>query len=175
MKRSTKIFSRFTRSDRGVAAVEFAFILPVMLLMLFGAFDGSRAIAAYLKVRAAVAALANMTNTYTTIHDTDMTNILGATSAVLSPYTGTPVVVLSQLQVISSGHAKVSWSSTLNGTALTVGSSVTIPTGFTNSYVILCSVSFPSAPVFGYFPSITFSDSMYTVPRVGSSIARISP
>lgn len=178
MARLSKIYCRFVASTRGIAAVEFAFILPIMLVLLLSSFDASRAVAIYMKVRAANAALADISNQFTTIHDADMTNILGATSVVLAPYSSSPVVaVVSELQLISAGHAKVIWSDTLNGTALTVGSSVTIPSAFTNSYLILCTVNYTYTPFSNFLISqpVTLTDTLYTIPRTGASITRTSP
>jgi len=174
----SNIYRRFIASTRGVAAIEFAFILPVMLVLLLASFDASRAIAIYMKVRAANSALATISNQFTTIHDADKTEILGATSSVLAPYSSSPIVAaMSELQLTGSGQAKVIWSDALNGTPLTVGSTVSIPTAFTNSYLVLCSVSYTYTPFFTFFIShpITLSDSLYTIPRTGASITRTSP
>jgi Flp pilus assembly protein TadG len=174
------LLSRFIASSRGVAAVEFAIILPVMLVLCLGSFDATNAIAIYIKVRAATATLADISNQYKTIHDSDMQQILGATSVVLSPYASAPAqVVVSELKISSSKKAKVSWSDALNGTARKTGSSVTIPKsiGPNNSYLIYCEVSYSFTPLFGFFTSgaITLSDNLYTTPRSSTSIARTSP
>ena len=177
---AANIYRRFIASTRGVAAVEFALILPMMLLLLLASFDAGNGIAIYMKARAATAVLADISNQYKTIHDSDMQQILGATSVVLTPYSSSPVVVVvSQLQITASGAATVSWSNTLNGVARSVGSSLTIPTAFTpiNSYLIFSEVSYTFTPLFGYFTKapITFKENLYTVPRSSASISRISP
>jgi Flp pilus assembly protein TadG len=128
MSRPVSVYRRFVASTRGVAAIEFAMILPVMLILLLASFDGGRAIAVYMKVRSATYTLAAITNQYTTIQSTDMASIVGATSVVLAPFSSSPVVVtISQIKVSSASKATVSWSYSLNGTALTQTSSVTLP------------------------------------------------
>ena len=95
----------FAAAKQGVAAVEFALILPILVVMLLATFDGGRAIAAYMKMRAATYALASITNQYSTIQSVDMTSILGATSVVMAPYTsGTPAVKISQVKISNSGR-----------------------------------------------------------------------
>jgi len=127
MPGSTNVYRRFIASTRGVAAIEFAMILPVLLILLLASFDGGRAISVYMKVRSATYALAAIANQYTTIQSTDMAAIVGATSVVLAPFTGSPVVTISQIKISSATKATVSWSYSLNGTALTQGSTASLP------------------------------------------------
>ena len=94
MRRLTRLYRRFIASTRGVVAIEFAAILPVLLLMLLATFDGGNAIAVYMKVRAATYVLASVTNQYSTampIQSANMTGIMSATTAVLAPYSSTPL------------------------------------------------------------------------------------
>lgn len=172
------IYRRFSASTRGVAAIEFAAILPVLLLMFLGSLDAGRAIATYMKVRSAAYTVDAVANQYTTIHDSDMQQILGATSVVLSPFPSSPVtVVISQLSIDKGGKATVSWSDTLNGAARTIGSSVVIPAAVAtpNSFLLLGEVSYKYTPLFGYFGSgaVTLADSLYAAPRSSDSIARL--
>lgn len=164
---------RFLRSSRGLAAIEFAIMLPVLVVLFLGSIDAGRAIAIYIKVRSATYTLDAITNQYTTIQSTDMTAILGATAIIMAPYSSSPVVVvLSQIKVSSATQASVNWSATLNGTALTQNSSVSVPTNFASCasypcYLIYGQVSYTYTPLFTYFTksAITLSDSLYVTPR----------
>jgi Flp pilus assembly protein TadG len=188
------MYRRFAASTRGVAAIEFAMILPILTLLFLASFDGGRAIAIYMKVRSATYTLGAITNQYSTIHDTDIQSILGATSVVLAPYSSSPVVVVVSELSISAGSqttATVVWSNTLTGTTVTytglaIGSSVTLPTGLAAAgntcgtypcYLIYGKVSYTYTPMFGYFGNggITLSDSLYVTPRTTTSITRTSP
>jgi Flp pilus assembly protein TadG len=179
------ICRRFVASTRGVAAIEFAAVLPAILLLLLSSFDAGNGIAVYMKVRAATYSLAAITNQYGTgnsgISTTTMTAITGATSAILSPYSNTPTVVtISQIKASSATQAVVSWSYSVNGTALTSGAAYTLPTNFAQNscggtypcYVILASVSYPYTPLFGAFMSgsITLSDSLFATPRISTCV-----
>jgi len=172
------MYRRFIASTRGVAAIEFAMIMPVLLLLFLGSFDGGRAIAIYMKVRSATYTLAAITNQYSTMQTTDMTAVTGATGAVLAPYSSTPtVVVISQIKATSATAAVVSWSySPTAGNALTQGASFnSLPTNFAKNscggsypcYVLFAQVSYTYTPSFGYFVAgqITLSDSLYATPR----------
>src|SRR5262249_35742840 len=93
---------RFAASTRGLAAVEFAMVVPILLIMLLATFDAGRAVAAYMKVRAATFTLASITNQYSTstsgISTTVMPTITGASSSVLYPFSGTTVARISQIK-----------------------------------------------------------------------------
>lgn len=181
MAAGANILRRFAASRRGVAAIEFGMVLPVLLLLFLASFDAGTAINIYMKVRSATYTLDAITNQYTTVQTSDMQQIVGATAVVLSPYSSSPVVVtISQIKVSSASKANISWSYSLNGTALAQGTSVTLPTQLstTNScgsypcYLILGQVSYTYTPSFGYFikNAITLSDSLYATPRSSSCI-----
>jgi Flp pilus assembly protein TadG len=178
VRRKAKLHRRFLRSTRGVAAVEFAIMLPILVTLFLASVDAARAIAIYTKVRAASYVLDAITNQYTTIQSADMSAILGATSVVLAPYSSSPVtVVLSQIKVSSATSAAVNWSATLNGTALTQKNPITVPTNFAACssypcYLIYGQVSYTYTPLFLYFTksAITLSDSLYATPRVSECI-----
>jgi Flp pilus assembly protein TadG len=182
MRRLIRLYRRFIVSTRGVVAIEFAAILPVLLVMLLATFDGGNAIAVYMKVRAATYVLAAVTNQYSTavpIQSANMTGIMNATTAVLAPYSNTPLAaVISELKITAAKAttATVRWSATQNGTALAAGASVNLPTGIASStntcgtypcYLILAQVSYTYTPLFGYFAKggLTFSDTVYATPR----------
>ena len=86
ISRLATIYRRFIASARGIAAIEFAMIMPVLTVIFLGSYDGGRAIAVYMKVRSATYTLDAITNQYTTIQSSDMQAIVGATSVVLAPY-----------------------------------------------------------------------------------------
>jgi hypothetical protein len=158
-------------------------------LLALGTFDAGRAIAIYMKVRAATFTLAAVTNQYnkTTepIQSTDMTAITGATATVLAPYPSSPTVVkITQIEQTSATQAIVSWSYAVNATAYTAGTPWTrLPSGLTTTnacgsypcYFIFAEVSYTFTPSFGYFITgpLTFSDNLYTTPRTSNCIAYV--
>ena len=179
MRRVSSTCRVFAAAKQGVAAVEFALILPILVVMLLATFDGGRAIAAYMKMRAATYALASITNQYAKIQSVDMTSILGATSVVMAPYSsGSPAVKISQVKINNSGVSKIEWSAAQNATARTVNSTITPPSAMVvnGSYLILAEVSYTYVPVFGFFGTssgITFTDSLYVTPRSVSCVVYV--
>jgi Flp pilus assembly protein TadG len=160
-----------------VSAVEFALLLPLMLTLYLGSTEVSTGIAINRKVTLTAHALADLASQYTSIDNSDMSNILNASSDIIAPY---PVAnlqaVVSELSINAQGVASVVWSDTLNGTARSVGQIVTIPTALAvpNSYLILGEVQYSYKPPIGYVltNTLTLQDHIYMRPRQSSSVAR---
>jgi len=174
------ICRRFIVSRRGVAAIEFAMVMPVLLILFLSSFDVGNAIIIYLKVRAATYSLAAITNQYGTgstdqISTTNMPTITSAITQMLAPYSSTSAVVtISQIKATSNTAATVSWSYSAGGTALS-GSYTGLPSNMAKNscnntypcYFILSQVSYTYTPLFGSYMtgSLTLSDSLLVTPR----------
>jgi len=178
MLHAAALCRRFIASRRGMAAIEFAMVLPALLLLFLASFDAGNAIGTYMKVRSATYTLAAIANQYQTIQSSDMTAITGATSAVFAPYASAPAIVtISQIKATSASQAQVSWSySPTSGYALAQGSAVSnLPANFGQNtcgnaypcYIIFATVQYTYTPTFGYFitGTLTLSDSLYVTPR----------
>jgi Flp pilus assembly protein TadG len=173
-----RLYRRFCVSTRGVAAIEFAMIMPVLAVLFLGTFDGGRAIAIYMKVRSATYVLAAVTNQYETIASSDMTGITNATAKVLAPYSSSPAIVtISQIAISSKGAATVAWSYSMGGTARAQGASITVPSNLAtpSTYLIFAEVSYTFTPMFGYFTAgtINFSDNLYVTPRSSTCVVYV--
>jgi Flp pilus assembly protein TadG len=168
--------SRFARDRRAVSAVEFAFVAPVMVALYLGCAEISDGVAADRKVSLIAGALSNLTAQVTTISSTEMTNILDASSAIISPYSPNKLTMkVSCLKIDSTGVAKVVWSAARNTSARTIGSVYS----FTNSnsaldvnssWLILSEVTYAYTPTVGYTitGTLTLSDKMFMSPRISA-------
>ncbi len=169
--------ARFLHDRRGVSAVEFAMLLPLMMTLYLGSVETSQGIATSRKVTLTAHTLADLTTQYTSISNADMSNILNAASAIMAPYPVTGLqAVVSELSVDAQGTATVVWSDTLNGTARSAGQSVTIPSALAvpNTYLVVAEVQYSYDPTYGYVltGTMTLSDQMVMRPRQSASIAR---
>src|ERR1700733_6932338 len=79
--------TRFGKERRGVAALEFAILLPMMLILFLGSVEMSTGVMIKRKVTLTAQALANLSSQFTGIASSDMTNILNASSDIIVPYT----------------------------------------------------------------------------------------
>ena len=165
--------SRIARDQRGVSAVEFALLAPVMIGLYFGAVEISDGVAADRKVSLIAAALANLTAQVATISTSDMTNILDASSAIVSPYSASKLTMtVTCISIDANKVATAKWSVTRGGAANSGTMSIPSALAVANSTLILAQASYAYTPVVGYTitGTLTLSDKMYMSPRISPPI-----
>jgi Flp pilus assembly protein TadG len=162
--------------ERGVAAVEFAFTVPVLLIVYLGGFELSQAMATYRKVSDTTVELANVAAQYTTMSQLDVTSVMNASAQIMAPYsTSSLTIVLSEITTDANNQATVTWSRPYNGaTALTPGAQITLPAGLSSpstSY-ILVQTTYRYTPIAGsqFLGPVPMTDQIYMLPRASSSI-----
>src|SRR4051812_22093123 len=117
----------FARDKRGVSAVEFALLAPLMIGLYLGSVEISEGISVDRKVTLAAGAVANLAAQGQTISTSNMTDILDAAATILSPYATTTLkITVSCISIDAQQNAKVKWSATRNGTARSAGSAITL-------------------------------------------------
>jgi len=172
---------------KAVAAVEFAIVLPFMLLLYIGGIELANGMAINVKVTATTHSVADMVSQNTQISAARMQSILGASTAIIAPYPttdnkGSPLitVTVSEVSTDSSGNATVQWSQSYDGksvgTGWPVGKKMTLPASLTgtpnnNVSLILGEVSYAYTPNLGYTISgtVTLRDSFYLFPRCSTN------
>jgi Flp pilus assembly protein TadG len=170
-------FGLLANDERGVSAVEFAMLVPLMLSLYLGAVEISQGIGADRKVTLTARTVADLVSQVSSVNNNDMTNSLNAASAVMAPFPSSSLkVVVSSVSIDAQGKATIAWSDTLNGTARSKGSTVTLPSALAipNSSLIWSEVQFSYKPVIGYVVTGTLNlkDQIYMRPRVSDSVAR---
>jgi Flp pilus assembly protein TadG len=167
------------RDRRGVAAIEFAVLLPLLIILYLGTFEVGQGISINLNNNLAARTVTDLASQYVTIANADMSNILGASTTVMAPYPTQPFsVTVSQVTVDASGNATVTWSDSLNGTARSVGASVTLPAGMNTpgASLIWGETKYVYTPSLGYVltGSVTLSSQIFMSPRNAPSITRVN-
>ena len=165
------------RDERGVSAVEFALLLPLMVTLYLGGVEVSQGLTIDRKITLVARAIADLSAQATTLNNSDMTNILNASTSVMLPYsTDLLKVTVSQVSIDAEGKATIAWSDTKNGTARAQGSTVTLPTALNipNSSLIWAEVTYDYKPVIGYVitGTLNLSDQIYMRPRLSDSVSR---
>jgi Flp pilus assembly protein TadG len=168
---------RRLRSDaRGVAAVEFALIVPIVIVVYAGGFEIAQAATVYRKLTDTTVQLANVTSQYTSVAKSDISNIMGASAQIMAPYSTSPLAsVLTEVKTNNAGVASVVWSEPypVGGPYLPCGT-VAMPAGFAspNSYYILVQTTYGYTPTIGaaFVNDIPMSNQIFMVPRESPSI-----
>ena len=173
----TNFFPRFLRDPRGLAAVEFALIFPLMIAFYLGAVETSNMLTANRRVTSVAYTAADITAQAISISDADMTDIFAASSAILRPFSVTPLSIrVSSVVANSSGVNKVWWSDGFQTAGLAENSTVTLPAGLTSpgTSVIMAEVTYEySSPISETVTeTITFTDTAYLKPRRTSAVSR---
>jgi len=166
----------FRRNKRGVAAVEFAMILPAMLMIYFGIVETGQAIMIDRKVTQLTRSLVDLTAQASTIPNTEMSNIFDAAQTVMLPFTSVaPKMSVHHIVIDGAGIAKVCWSEQRNSTKLARGTTVTIPDDLRlpNSSIMMAQASYDFTPVVGWVitgGAISVGGSpIYMRPRLGKA------
>ena len=168
--------ARLRADKRGVSAIEFALILPIMLLLYLGLTELSQAIGIKRKVTLTAHALSDLASNPKagrSINQSEIDNILNAAAAVIMPYSAMPLTVtVTAINIDKDGKATVGWSKTRGGSEHEVGTPMTIPATLAvpNSQLILSEAAYAYTPAIGYTISgtLTLSDKLYMAPRIGA-------
>jgi Flp pilus assembly protein TadG len=185
--------ARLLNDSSGIAATEFAVIVPIMLVIFFGTVEISSGVAVDRKVTLVARTLSDLTSqappptqsqSWSTVDDTYLQNVFTATIAILQPYPASPSkVTLSEIYVDSNKIAKIQWSKaatfasgatqgTLVASSRAAGDIVTsvVPPALLvkQTYLIFSEVSYLYTPTVGYVmgsSGVTLTDTAYTRPR----------
>lgn len=160
---------RFAGDRRGVSAVEFALLAPIMVALYLGLVEISDGIGVDRKVSLTASALANLTAQATTISTTEMSNILDASSAIIAPYSASKLsLTVSCLNIDSNKNVTVKWSVSRNATALSGTASIPSDLQVPGTQLVLAQASYAYTPIVGYTitGTLNLSDRMYMGPRI---------
>ncbi|PTM40179.1 TadE/TadG family type IV pilus assembly protein [Bosea sp. 124] len=170
------LIRRLGRNRRGVAAVEFAMILPAMLAIYFGIVETGQAIMIDRKVTQLTRSLVDLSSQVSTIPTTEVGNIFDAAQTVMMPYTSVaPKMSIHHIVIDSAGVAKVCWSEQRNSTKLARGTTVALPADLRmpNTSIMMAQASYDFTPVVGWIikgGAITIGGSpIYMRPRLGKA------
>jgi Flp pilus assembly protein TadG len=171
--------SRFLKDQRGVASIEFLFIVPLLLMLMFGAVQFTAGYAAFGKVTVVSRTMSDLISQATSVCTSDIDNALVVGRAIMWPYPNTSMsATISQVYIDPTTHkAAIDWSRGTNERAK--GSAVTVPADIATDgrYLIMSEVQYDFTPSVGYniaeqFKSATFhmSKTSFTAPRQTSLV-----
>ncbi len=171
-----KITFRFTKDSQGVAAIEFALILPILLLLYLGATEASRAISYHSRITSIASALGDLVaQSRTNIPANTLNDYFSASQTILAPYNDLGVQqVVSNVFIDADGNARLVWTRGSNGGVAQSPTNIpaNIRNASLNNYVIISEASLSYRPLTNYiFPNnINFYQKFYHLPRQGRCI-----
>lgn len=176
----SRSLSSLRRDQRGVSAVEFAMVLPLMVTMYIGVVEVANGIAIQRKVTLAARTVADLATQFRTIKNDDKDSILKAAPAILFPNSAGPLkVTLSAVNIDANGIARIAWTDAFNGgtTPRAKDDVVTLPTdalNVPNTQLIWGEVTYTYKPGLGdwFIEEIDLKDNMFMRPRLTESVTR---
>lgn len=182
-----KPLRRFPGDAKGLAAVEFALIAPIMLVLFFGLVEVCNALNAHQKVTNVASTAADLVGQAKSLTASDMADVFAASGAIMTPFSsGDLSIVITSIGGTGQRNVgTVLWSVTNgHGTAHTVGDTITVgnpdeladdDTGLlpvscasgNDCSLILAEVSYNYTSPYGQVivGSLPMKDSFYTKPR----------
>jgi Flp pilus assembly protein TadG len=167
---------RFTGDTSGVSAVEFALLVPLILLIFFAMVEVSQGLNANRKLTLTVRALSDLVAQATSVTSTDVTNVFAAASLIMQPFSTVNLKSrISAINIDASGVTKVDWSRGSGMSARAKGDVVTIPAGLRigGTQLIWSEAEYVFTPPVGYFLTgpITMKDQFFARPRQSNTVA----
>ena len=175
----------FWRDRAGVSALEFAFVLPLMLTIYIGSFELSQGLSAKTKVTQTARTVTDLVARSTNITASQMSDIFSATNTVMSPFTITTaqfVLVVSTINIDANSNTTIGASCASDGnTYYTPGQTVTVPAALivpssqliwgTASYTYTPFLVRGGAPFYTMVGPVTLADQMYMAPRMSPTVS----
>ena len=115
---------KFSTAADGVAATEFAIVVPFMLLLLVGGVELGDGMAINVKVSATAHSVADMVTQNTSLSTASMQNILTGATAIIAPYpvnSNQLTVTVSEVSSDANGNLTLQWSQSYNGSTFGAG------------------------------------------------------
>lgn len=169
-----------TRDLRGVSAIEFALIVPALILLYVGAVEIGNALTIYRRTSLVAATAADLTAQVKSVSKSDIQDIQAAASSILTPYSTTPLtIVLTSVVADNNNKGKVDWSCASKGGARAKDSFYPVPDGLTepDSSVVVAEITYSFTPLLGlttiFSPgSFDMTRTFYTRPRRSLKVSK---
>jgi Flp pilus assembly protein TadG len=184
---------RFNGDERGAAAIEFAFIAPLLITMYLGTMEISRGLQVNKKVGRSASATADLIAQIDdgALDKATIESIMKIGKATLQPYSLTqPTIIATGITINAAGAATVSWSrqmaDTTASTPYAAGSAVTgvpaklliantflikVQTKLEYRSVTAWSLTKNKSDANGPYAAIDMSEVYYLRPRTANSLA----
>ena len=167
----------FWRDRKGLSAIEFAILAPVMISFYFGGVEISDVMTVDRRVTTVASATADIVAQATQIDNSDIQDVFTAASSIMQPYNGAGIQIVVSSVADNNGVATVLWSDGYQTSPRGVGSTVTLPSGLLTpgGSVVMAEVTYVYDSPFADFYIINpvLTDTFYLKPRRVLQIPRV--
>lgn len=168
------LISRLTGDERGISAVEFALIAPVMIAFYFGMAEFCQGYMAQKRMGHVSAMVADLVAQEETVATTNLDDIFQIGGLIMKPFSTTPLKQRVSSVTQTAGVAKVVWSRGYGWAARPVSDVIALPAGLLidGESIIVSEATYDyDSPVDYLMPAVTrFSHSYYLRPRTVDSV-----
>ena len=163
------LFSRLGRDERGVSAVEFAMLAPVLIAFYFGMAEFCQGFMAQKRMGHVSAMVADLVAQEESVSTANLDDIFDIGGLIMKPFATTALQQRVSGVTRTSGVARVDWSRGDGMTARAVNSTITLPADLiaNGESVIVSEATYDyDSPVDYFMPAVTrFSHVYYLRPR----------
>jgi len=176
------ILRRFRNDKDGVSAVEFALVLPLMVILFIGVAQVSELASLKRKTTLVARATADLVSQAQSVNQDDINSIMEAGKAVMAPFNTAPLKVrITSIKIDQDKKTSVVWSK-VNASSTDWGVNTGSPTidealKVANSHLIMSEVSYKNTPSAGYLMTgalsltgETVTDKIYMRPRLSDEV-----
>ena len=180
LKRSRSRLKRLLLNTSGVAATEFALMLPFMAAMYFGAIEISLLVHADRRVTNSTSAMADLTARLQEITICDVEDIFAASRQLVEGNDmGALAMRLTSITQNGAGNAEVAWSQARNMDAYFNGDLIDLPAGIMpqNGSLVMAELSYDYQALLGYHlpESMQLGESYFLRPRNSEDVEWVGP
>lgn len=174
---------RFRDEVKGVAAIEFAFLAPLMLLMYVGTIEISSAMAANRKLSRVSSTIGDLLTQTDCFTDATITDIMKIADDIMYPYDDTLQIRVTGV-LVDSGTAEVQWSRAEGTTPAATGSAYAVPNRIKidGNFLVAAKINMSYQPTIGWLTydsagdlsssktAIDMEEELFLRPRVGDAV-----
>ena len=173
--RKTSTIKRFLRDTAGIAAIEFAFIGPVLITMYFGVAELTQALLAQRRAAHAASTMGDLVAQGTSIQASNFADLWTVGQTILSPFPSTSLKMrVTSVVADSKGATTVGWSEGSGLTPYTKKATITVPSSVVsaNGSVIMSEVQYSYSSPVGYIfhSAVPLNSTYYLRPRLSDTV-----
>ncbi len=167
---------RVGREDRGAVLIEFAFVLPILLVLFLGLAEFTEAFSVNRKLATTAGAVSDLVSQQASVNNAFLMDIGSLAEELMKPHaTGPLQVVIVSVVSDADGNVTVDWS--FPSSAYAQGAPYTLPDEDLineNSSLIAVETTYDFTPAVGSFlGSFEMSQAAYFRPRFAARVSKI--